>query len=186
MLIIALLIVVVLTGADQLFKYLIVANFEECAGHLKKYYTFSIGNFDVFSITHIRNTGAGWSILEGQTGLLLAFTSIVMLLILAYMIVKRKTMPKLETLSLAFIIAGGVGNLIDRVRMLIDPEFGGVVDYINFEFINFPVFNFADICVVIGGIGFCILCVISEIKDSKKRKAAKLAAKNTADGESNA
>ena len=95
-------------------------------------------------------------------------------------------MPKLETLSLAFILAGGVGNMIDRIRMVIDPDFGGVIDYINFEFINFPVFNFADICVVIGGIGFCILCVISEIKDSKKRKAAKAAAKNAASGETNA
>lgn len=186
MLIISLLIVLALTGADQLIKYLIVANFEECAGHLKKYYTFSIGNFDVFSITHIRNTGAGWSILEGQTGLLLAFTSIVMLAILVYMIVKRKTMPKLEMLSLAFILAGGVGNLIDRVRMLVEPDFGGVVDYINFEFINFPVFNFADICVVIGGIGFCILCIVSEIKDTKKRKSAKSKTENAADGESNA
>lgn len=110
MLIISLLIVLALTGADQLIKYLIVANFDECAGHLKKYYTFSIGDFDVFSITHIRNTGAGWSILEGQTALLLGFTSVVMAAILAYMIVKRKTMPKLETLSLAFILAGGVGN----------------------------------------------------------------------------
>ena len=55
MLIISLLIVLALTGADQLIKYLIVANFDECAGHLKKYYTFSIGDFDVFSITHIRN-----------------------------------------------------------------------------------------------------------------------------------
>lgn len=186
MLIISLLIVLALTGADQLIKYLIVANFDECAGHLKKYYTFSIGDFDVFSITHIRNTGAGWSILEGQTALLLAFTSVVMAAILVYMIVKRKTMPKLETLSLAFILAGGVGNMIDRVRMVIDPDFGGVIDYINFEFIDFPVFNFADICVVVGGIGFCILCVVSEIKESKKRKAVKAEAKSAASGENNA
>ena len=118
MLIISLLIVLALTGADQLIKYLIVANFDECAGHLKKYYTFSIGDFDVFSITHIRNTGAGWSILEGQTALLLGFTSVVMAAILAYMIVKRKTMPKLETLSLAFILAGGVCYLLFGLRIL--------------------------------------------------------------------
>lgn len=181
MLIVSFLIVLALTGADQLIKYLIVVNFDECAGYLKKYYTFSIGNFDVFSITHIRNTGAGWSILEGQTGILLALTSIAMLAILVYMIVKRKTMPKLETLCFAFILAGGAGNLIDRVRMLVEPDFGGVVDYINFEFINFPVFNFADICVVIGGIGFCILCIVSEMKNSRKQ----FKTKNVADGESN-
>ncbi len=174
MLIISLLLVLALTGADQLIKYLIVLNFEECHGYLKSYYTFSIGSFDVFSITHIRNKGAGWSILEGHTVLLIASTSIVMAAILIYVIAKRNTMPKFETLCLSFILAGGIGNLIDRIRTIADPDFGGVIDYINLEFMNFPVFNFADICVVIGGIGFCIFCIFSEYKDSKKRKLNKV------------
>lgn len=175
MLIISLIIAVLLTGIDQVIKHLVVLNYEECAGYLKRYYTFSIGNFDVFSLTHIRNNGAGWSILGGQTWFLVVFTAVVMAAILVYLIVKRKTMPKLETLCLSLILAGGLGNLIDRIRMLIDPSFTGVIDYINFEFIDFPVFNFADICVVVGGIGFCLLYVLLEIKESKVKKALKKA-----------
>lgn len=194
MLIISLILIAFLVGADQIIKLLIVNNYQECTGYIKKYYTFSIGDFDVFSLTHIRNDGAGWSILGGQTVFLLIFTSVVMLGIIAYMIFKRKSLGKLDFVCLSLIVAGGLGNLIDRVRMLIEPDFNGVIDYINFEFINFPVFNFADICVVIGAIGYCVLMVIMEILEYKKKKAMKLAtAKKTeaendeqpSDGESN-
>jgi len=63
------------------------------------------------------------------------------------------------------IISGGVGNLIDRVRM------HEVIDYIKFEPINFPIFNFADICIVIGAILFCLSIIISDVKKSKADKA---------------
>ena len=194
MLIISLILIAFLVGADQIIKLLIVNNYQECTGYIKKYYTFSIGDFDVFSLTHIRNDGAGWSILGGQTVFLLIFTSVVMLGIIAYMILKRKSLGKLDFVCLSLIVAGGLGNLIDRVRMLIEPDFNGVIDYINFEFINFPVFNFADICVVVGAIGYCVLMVVMEILEYKKKKAMKLAtAKKTeyendeqpSDGESN-
>jgi signal peptidase II len=58
-------------------------------------------------------------------------------------------------MSIALLISGGVGNLIDRVRL------HEVIDYIRFEPINFPIFNFADICVVIGAIMFCISVIIT-------------------------
>lgn len=182
MLIFSLILVLLLTGADQLIKYIVVLNYAECS-FPKAYYTFSIGSFKVFSLTHIRNDGAGWSILSGQTVILIAFTAIVMAGILVYMIVKRRDMPKLELFSLALILSGGLGNLIDRIRMLIDGEFSGVIDYINLEFINFPVFNFADICVTIGGACFCLYYIILEIKESKKKKAEKLAAKASSEDE---
>ena len=182
MLIISLVVALVLVGADQLIKYLIVQNYEVCTGYIKSYYTFSIGDFDVFSLTHIRNSGAGWSILEGKTVFLIAFTSLIMLVILFYMIIQRKTMNKFEMLSLALILAGGVGNLIDRARMIIDPEFTGVIDYIKLDFINFPIFNFADICVVVGGISLIVVFAVLEAKAAKKKKlekAAKSAAMQT-------
>ena len=182
MLIISLVVALVLVGADQLIKYLIVQNYEVCTGYIKSYYTFSIGDFDVFSLTHIRNSGAGWSILEGKTVFLIAFTSLIMLVILFYMIIQRKTMNKFEMLSLALILAGGVGNLIDRARMIIDPEFTGVIDYIKLDFINFPIFNFADICVVVGGISLIVVFAVLEVKAAKKNKlenAAKSAAMQT-------
>ena len=182
MLIISLVVALVLVGADQLIKYLIVQNYEVCTGYIKSYYTFSIGDFDVFSLTHIRNSGAGWSILVGKTVFLIAFTSLIMLVILFYMIIQRKTMNKFEMLSLALILAGGVGNLIDRARMIIDPEFTGVIDYIKLDFINFPIFNFADICVVVGGISLIDVFAVLEAKAAKKNKlenAAKSAAMQT-------
>lgn len=182
MLIISLVVALVLVGVDQLIKYLIVQNYEVCTGYIKSYYTFSIGDFDVFSLTHIRNSGAGWSILEGKTVFLIAFTSLIMLVILFYMIIQRKTMNKFEMLSLALILAGGVGNLIDRARMIIDPEFTGVIDYIKLDFINFPIFNFADICVVVGGISLIVVFAVLEAKAAKKNKlenAAKSAAMQT-------
>lgn len=182
LLIISLVVALVLVGADQLIKYLIVQNYEVCTGYIKSYCTFSIGDFDVFSLTHIRNSGAGWSILEGKTVFLIAFTSLIMLVILFYMIIQRKTMNKFEMLSLALILAGGVGNLIDRARMIIDPEFTGVIDYIKLDFINFPIFNFADICVVVGGISLIVVFAVLEAKAAKKNKlenAAKSAAMQT-------
>ena len=182
LLIISLVVALVLVGADQLIKYLIVQNYEVCTGYIKSYYTFSIGDFDVFSLTHIRNSGAGWSILEGKTVFLIAFTSLIMLVILFYMIIQRKTMNQFEMLSLALILAGGVGNLIDRARMIIDPEFTGVIDYIKLDFINFPIFNFADICVVVGGISLIVVFAVLEAKAAKKNKlenAAKSAAMQT-------
>lgn len=182
LLIISLVVALVLVGVDQLIKYLIVQNYEVCTGYIKSYYTFSIGDFDVFSLTHIRNSGAGWSILEGKTVFLIAFTSLIMLVILFYMIIQRKTMNKFEMLSLALILAGGVGNLIDRARMIIDPEFTGVIDYIKLDFINFPIFNFADMCVVVGGISLIVVFAVLEAKAAKKNKlekAAKSAAMQT-------
>ena len=182
LLIISLVVALVLVGADQLIKYLIVQNYEVCTGYIKSYYTFSIGDFDVFSLTHIRNSGAGWSILEGKTVFLIAFTSLIMLVILFYMIIQRKTMNKFEMHSLALILAGGVGNLIDRARMIIDPEFTGVIDYIKLDFINFPIFNFADMCVVVGGISLIVVFAVLEAKAAKKNKlekAAKSAAMQT-------
>lgn len=158
---------------DQLLKLYISSNFELCTSVIHRYWTFSIGSFDVFSITHIRNDGAGWSILGGQTIFLIAFTSIVLIAILVYMIVKRKKIGTLEYLALSLVIGGGVGNLVDRFRMLIDPDFTGVVDYIAVDFIDFPVFNFADMCVVVGGIGLCLIYIWQESKDSKAKKLAK-------------
>ncbi len=64
------------------------------------------------------------------------------------------------------IISGGIGNLIDRIRL------GEVIDFIKTDFISFPVFNFADICVVVGAIIFCLWVIISDIKERRKKESA--------------
>lgn len=124
------------------------------------------GDVKIFSLTHIRNSGAAWSMMSGKTWFLVSLPILVCIAGIFYMYKVRKGF-KLEIVSVAMIIAGGVGNLIDRVRM------HEVIDYIKFEPINFPIFNFADICIVIGAVLFCLSIVIADIKKSRSDKSDK-------------
>lgn len=166
------LFVAALVAIDQFIKLLIVKNYAVAVNSQRSYFTFRIGSFKIFSLTHIRNNGAGWSILGGKTVFLIVFTVIILAAILVYAVVRRKKITTLEQISLCMIVAGGVGNLIDRCRMLIEGTdvFSGVIDYIRLDFMNFPVFNFADCCVTFGALLFCIYVVADEVKASKKPK----------------
>lgn len=170
----SLLFIAGLVAIDQLLKLLVVINYPECKYAIVKYFNFNIGNFKVFSLTHIRNDGAGWSILGGQTVFLTVFTTVVIVGLALYLILKFKKIKSLEIISICLIISGGFGNLIDRLRMLIEgtDRFAGVIDYFKLEFIDFPVFNFADCCVVVGAILFCIVMICDEIGESKRKKKA--------------
>ncbi len=96
-------------------------------------------------LRRVHNYGAAWSSLSGARWLLIAVTA-AGLLALVWLLRKIVRHP-LGVWSLTLVIAGGVGNLIDRVRL------GYVVDMLEFTFIRFPVFNVADIFVVCGTIG---------------------------------
>ncbi len=100
---------------------------------------------DVFHLTYTRNTGAAFSILRNQQLLLIVVTSAA-LLGLALWLARLTAHPGNGALklSLACILAGGVGNLIDRVRL------NYVIDMLDFRLINYPIFNVAD-CLVVGG-----------------------------------
>lgn len=174
MLILSFILMAALVALDQLLKLWIVGAFPMSAGAIRSYINVGIGDFGIFSITHIRNNGAGWSILGGKTVFLIALTSVILVAIIIYLVIKRRTIGKTELLALSFIAAGGFGNLIDRFRMLIEgtDAFPGVIDYIKLDFIDFPVFNFADCCVTVGAILFCVAVIVEEIKSSKLKKAA--------------
>ncbi len=103
---------------------------------------------DVFHITYVQNTGAAFSIMSSKTVLLTAFTGIVILGLLIYMIKMYSHMDKTLRTCYAMIIAGGAGNLIDRIVR------GFVVDM--FDFRIWPVFNVADIAICVG----CALLII--------------------------
>ena len=77
---------------------------------------------------------------------------------------------------MAMVLGGGIGNLIDRIRLK------EVVDYIRVDFINFPIFNFADICVVIGAVLFCIYIICSEESEKKDKKAEQSVKADSNDG----
>ncbi|MBO5667136.1 MAG: signal peptidase II [Firmicutes bacterium] len=121
----------------------------------------------IFHITYIHNYGAAFSILQGKQSFLLIVTGIAMTAILAYMVIgqlKKKAAP-MELWSLALILAGGIGNFIDRVR------FGYVVDF--FDFRIWPIFNVADIAVCCGCGLLIFYVLIWEPRMEKKAKAEK-------------
>ena len=81
------------------------------------------------------------------------------------MLLLRK-MPRLERAAWILVVGGGVGNLIDRIRT------GVVVDYLNCLFINFPVFNFADVCICVG-VGLLVLSLLLDMRREQKAKQQK-------------
>lgn len=136
--------------ADQWTKWLVVENIP-LHGHVD----FWPG---VIGWTYAKNTGAAWSMLEGQQWLfIVVFAVLTALLLLEYF---KFHMPftTLERWLIAAIYGGGLGNIIDRVRL------GYVVDMIKTEFINFPVFNVADCFITCG----CILLILHLIFFNKQ------------------
>lgn len=104
---------------------------------------------------YVLNDGMAFSMLSGRRWLLVAVTGAVLIVVAIALIVHK--MPRLERVVWMLILGGGLGNLIDRVRT------GVVVDYLNFQFIEFPVFNFADICVCVG-VGLLILSLLLDMR----------------------
>ena len=148
-------------------RYIIIAAII-AADHLLKYYIRSsmyVGQSNrvidgVFSITYVQNRGAAFSIFEGQETLLMLFPAIAVIIAIWYM-EKHKKEHWTFLAAMEMIIAGGVGNLIDRVAL------GFVTDMFDFHF--WPVFNIADIAIVVG-CGFLILFMFKFDESDKKEK----------------
>ncbi len=115
----------------------------------------------VFYLTYVQNTGAAFSNFEGQRLLLITITSIMLAALSFYLVKKRRSEHWTLLVALSLIIAGGFGNLIDRVRL------GYVVDMFDVQF--WPVFNIADIGVCVG-CGFMILYVFIAGRENGKEK----------------
>ena len=118
----------------------------------------------VLEFYYLLNDGMSFSMLSGKRTLLVIVTG-VMLAVLAGMLLLRK-MPRLERAAWILVVGGGVGNLIDRIRT------GVVVDYLNCLFINFPVFNFADVCICVG-VGLLVLSLLLDMRREQKAKQQK-------------
>ena len=97
----------------------------------------------ILDLAYVQNTGAAFSILQSHTWLL-ALVSLAVVLVLCWLTVRGFFQNTLGRVSAALVLAGGVGNLIDRV------VFGFVTDMFRTTFIDFPVFNVADCCVTVG------------------------------------
>lgn len=168
----ALLLAALLVGIDQFTKWLVYSNMEKnTVINLIK-----IGDTEVLNLYYCTNEGAAFSMMEDKTIFLIVVTSIVIIALIVGLLTKKIHRAP-YVVSVALIIGGGLGNLVDRLF-----NGGSVVDFIDVRLINFPIFNFADICAVVGGILLCLFVVIDEIKDSKAKKAKKSAPpENTAD-----
>lgn len=117
---------------------------------------------NVFHITYIQNTGAAFSMMEGQRSFLVLFPLVVIVIGLIILFLKRKTWHPLLNVAIAMVCAGGIGNFIDRLAI------GYVVDM--FDFRVFPVFNVADIFVCVGCGLILIYVLFIDGKDNRKKK----------------
>ena len=142
------MISLVLIVVDQLIKIIVSSNM-----HLYDSITIIKGFLD---INFVRNTGAAFSFLQGGRVLFIIIALIVIVGLTLY-IYKQDVIDKRKTLVYGLLLGGIIGNLIDRIIH------GYVIDYISFTIINykFPVFNFADACIVIA-VFFAIIFTIKE------------------------
>lgn len=149
------LLAILLVVLDQVVKYLVRVNIPlgGSAAFLPP----------VLELTYVRNTGAAFSLLEEHTWLLTVVSGAVVVGIAVLM--WKKVFPHpLGMIPLALVLAGGLGNLIDRVFL------GYVTDMFRTLFINFAVFNVADICITVGGF-WLMVYVIFGIKKPEKKEA---------------
>lgn len=116
----------------------------------------------LMDLTYTQNTGAAFSSFSGLTWLL-ALVSLGASVVIAVLLWKNFFPGVLGKLSLALILSGAVGNLIDRVLL------GFVTDMFMTTFINFAVFNVADICVVCGGFLMAVYALFFWDKDKEKQ-----------------
>ncbi len=112
---------------------------------------------------YVKNYGAAFGILQNQRWFFIVITSIVVFAMVVYMLRNSKNITILTKLSISMLSGGAVGNLIDRVRL------GYVVDFIKLDLkiYNFPVFNIADIFIVVG----TALLVYTVLFDKLEKKA---------------
>ncbi len=154
--ILAAITAVIVLAADQFVKYFVSSNLTQNVS-----YDFIPGFIDII---YIENDGAAWGMLGGYTWLLISITIVVMLAGIA-LLLKWGLKDKVLFWSATLILAGGIGNMIDRIF-----NDGFVVDFLNFSFIDFPVFNIADCSIVIGA-GLIILSLFKSIIDEQKQKS---------------
>ncbi len=149
------LLIVLLVAADQVVKFLVRANIP-----LGQYVPFIP---HVMDLTYWRNTGAAFSLFSRHTWIL-TIVSLVVAVVIAGALVKKVVSHPFGVTALSVVLAGAVGNLIDRLF------FGYVTDMFATTFMNFAIFNVADICVVLGGIATVIYVLFFYEKYEKKGK----------------
>ena len=135
---------------DQLVKWIILKRINNSS-------IIVINN--ILNLTYVENTGCAFGIGNSSVILFIIISIIIIGVLISYLISRLKQLNNISIISLSLIIAGGIGNIIDRIFR------GYVIDYIDISpIIKYPVFNFADICIVLG----VIVLIISLVTDKNK------------------
>jgi signal peptidase II len=145
-------IAALLVGLDQLVKF--------WAEHtLSQTQTIPLIQ-DVFHLTYVQNFGAAFSTMQNRRFLLIGLTGVLLAAILVLLVTRKMRSPMMVA-SWSLILAGGTGNLLDRIFR----TGGYVVDLFDFRLIHFPVFNVADIYVCAGTMLFLIYFLFFERRE---------------------
>lgn len=127
---------IILITIDQIFKYYILINKENLPNNIIN---------GVLNFTYCENRGIAFGVGQGGAKIFALITLLMIIVALIYIAFKFNKLKGLTVFGIALVISGGIGNLIDRLFR------GYVIDYIDFsEIVDFPIFNFADICIVVG------------------------------------
>lgn len=151
------LIALACVGVDLLTKQLVIAGME-----LYDSIPLLPG---IIELRYIRNEGAAWGIFSEQRWIFMALSAVA-IIALPLIIYKFRKAPFLFGFSLSLILGGAIGNMIDRIF------YGSVVDFLNFQFIEFPVFNAADCFVTVGAVLMFVYIIFLDktiIPDDKKK-----------------
>lgn len=168
--ILSIILILAVVAADQISKILIINTLGEFGN--------SVGVIDgFFRFTYTANTGVSFSFFtDASSWVMIALVSILLIAACIYLF-KNIKYGKLFSISLSLIIGGGLGNLIDRIfrwDVFNGVAKGYVVDFIDLEFINYPVFNVADIFVCVGAGLLILYLIISTVKEFKEKKREKV------------
>lgn len=162
MAIVLVLTAVVLIGLDRAVKIWAVKELQP-VGHMD---FINIGKLDVLDLTYLENDGAVFGSMSGQRWFLIGFTSIAVIIGI-YAMFRALKHSKFISFTIMLFIAGGIGNLIDRVR------FGYVVDMFDIKLFKFAIFNVADIFVTCAfAMIFVYMFIVEPIREKARRSEA--------------
>ena len=149
-------------GLDQLTKWLAVVN-------LQGEPSFPLWR-EVLHFTYVENTGMAFGMMKDHRWVFMVFSTVSIIALLVYLFRFRPENRWMQ-ISMAMIIGGGIGNMIDRIFL------GYVVDFIDFRLINFAVFNVADSFVSVGAVLLVIALIYDVVRDNMKKNGTKDAKK---------
>lgn len=146
--------IIILIAIDQIIKLIIFNTIGQSGNSIT-----IIPN--VLQLTYVENIGAAFGMFMTRI-FLIGVDLLIIFVVIKLMVSKKYDFDDKAKLGFSLILAGGIGNLIDRIFR------GYVIDYIDItELFNYPVFNFADICIVVGVILIMVMIIINTIKSQE-------------------